>query len=142
MLKYIMYIIIFLCLCISAEAQKLNKDNLYADAICRLHKIQLQAQYLNTSDTLYVITNNINIEKKINMVSNKFPQLKTGESFPVYILNPMEMHKKRICVKFNICQLIQKPNSKRRIVSSGTFIFFYKVKKGKYYYCTYKNYGI
>ena len=59
------------------------------------------------------------------MISNDFPQLKIGESSPIYILNTMEFHSK-----------------KRRIVSSGCFIFYYKVKKGRYYYYSYKDYGI
>lgn len=85
MFKNITYVI-FLCFCISAKAQKLNKEDLYADAICRLHKIQLQASYLDSSDTLYIIPNDRNIKiKKINMISNDFPQLKIGESLPIYI---------------------------------------------------------
>ena len=142
MFKNITYVI-FLCFCISAKAQKLNKEDLYADAICRLHKIQLQASYLNSSDTLYIIPNDRNIKiKKINMISNDFPQLKIGESSPIYILNTMEFHSKKVCVLFNICQLIQESNTKRLIVSSGCFIFYYKVNKGRYYYYSYKDYGI
>lgn len=76
------------------------------------------------------------------MISNDFPQLKIGESLPIYILNTMESHRKKVCVLFNICQLIQESNTKRRIVSSGCFIFYYKVKKGRYYYYSYKDYGI
>ena len=142
MFKNITYVI-FLCFCISAKAQKLNKEDLYADAICRLYKIQLQASYLDPSDTLYIITNDKNINiKKINMISNDFPQLKIGESLPIYILNTMESHRKKVCVLFNICQLIQESNSKHRIVSSGCFTLYYKVKKGRYYYYGYKIYGI
>ena len=63
------------------------------------------------------------------MISNDFPQLKIGESSPIYILNTMEFHSKKVYVLFNICQLIQESNTKRRIVSSGCFIFYYKVKK-------------
>ena len=142
MFKNITYII-FLCFCISAKAQKLNKEDLYADAICRLYKIQLQASYLDPSDTLYIIPNDKNINiKKINMISNDFPQLKIGESLPIYIGNTMESHRKKVCVLFNICQLIQESNSKHRIVSSGCFTLYYKVKKGRYYYYSYKDYGI
>ena len=142
MFKNITYVI-FLCFCISAKAQKLNKEDLYADAICRLYKIQLQASYLDPSDTFYIIPNDKNINiKKINMISNDFPQLKIGESLPIYILNTMESHRKKVCVLFNICQLIQESNSKHRIVSSGCFTLYYKVKKGRYYYYGYKIYGI
>ena len=65
------------------------------------------------------------------MISNDFPQLKIGESLPIYIyiLNTMESHRKKVCVLFNICQLIQESNSKHRIVSSGCFTLYYKVKK-------------
>mgnify|MGYP000876192097 CR=1 FL=1 len=76
------------------------------------------------------------------MISNDFPQLKIGESLPIYILNTMESHRKKVCVLFNICQLIQESNSKHRIVSSGCFTLYYKVKKGRYYYYGYKIYGI
>ena len=142
MLKHVIYII-SLCFSISAEAQKLNKEVLYDDAICRLHKILLQASYLNTSDTLYIILNDKSIKvKKVNIISNDFPQLRVGESRSIYILDTMESHGKKLCIHFNICQLIQESISKRRIVSSGRFVFFYKLRKSKYYYYTYKEYGI
>ena len=142
MLKHFIYII-SLCFCISAEAQRLNKEVLYDDAICRLHKILLQASYLNTSDTLYIILNDKSIKvKKVNIISNDFPQLIVGESRSIYILDTMESHGKKLCIHFNICQLIQESILKRRIVSSGCFVFFYKVRKSKYYYYTYKDYGI
>ena len=63
MLKHFIYII-SLCFCRSAEAQRLNKEVLYDDVICRLHKILLQASYLNTSDTLYIILNDKSIKVK------------------------------------------------------------------------------
>ena len=56
MFKNITYVI-FLCFCISAKAQKLNKEDLYADAICRLHKIQLLYAYLQPIITQYFIDN-------------------------------------------------------------------------------------
>ena len=136
MFKNITYVI-FLCFCISAKAQKLNKEDLYADAICRLYKIQLQASYLDPSDTLYIILNDKSIKvKKVNIISNDFPQLRVGESRSIYILDTMESHGKKLCIHFNICQLIQESISKRRIVSSGCFVFFYKVCEGYYRYST------
>ena len=54
------------------------------------------------------------------MISNDFPQLKIGESSPIYILNTMEFHSKKVCVLFNICQLIQESNTKWKSHSTLT----------------------
>ena len=87
---------------------------------------------------------NINKEQgKINkLISFKIPFLRLGESSPVYKMNPyIVFGKNRAIVKINICQIICEKDEKR-IISSGTFVFYYRIKCVSYKLIKIENRGI
>ena len=112
-----------------------------------LYEKLLKDKVLSKNDTLYLILDekvNLNKEQgKINkMISFKIPSFKMGESSPVYKMNPyIVLGKNRAIVKINICQIICEKDEKR-IKSSGTFVFYYRIKGASYKLLKMENRGI
>lgn len=66
------------------------------------------------------------------MISFKVPFLRLGESSPIYKMNPYLIYKKnRVIIKINICQITHGKDG-MRIISSGTFVLYYRIKDGFY----------
>ena len=139
--------ILILCFCINSKAQCKSDYSIYENTISVLYEKLLKDKVLSKNDTLYLILDekvNLNKEQgKINkMISFKIPSLRMGESSPVYKINPyIVLGKNRAIVKINICQIICEKDEKR-IISSGTFVFYYRIKDGFYKLMKMENRGI
>ena len=139
--------ILTLCFYINVEAQCKSNKSIYGNAISVLYEKLLKDEVLEKTDTLYLILDEkvkLNKEQgKISkMISFKIPSLIMGESSPVYKMNPyIVLGKNRAIVKINICQIICEKDEKR-IISSGTFVFYYRIKEGFYKLMKMENRGI
>ena len=102
---------------------------------------------MEKTDTLYLILDekaNLNKEQdKISKnISFKVPFLRLGESSPIYKMNPYLIYKKnRVIIKINICQITHEKDG-MRIISSGTFVLYYRIKDGFYKLMKMENRGI
>ena len=75
-------------------------------------------------------------------ISFKIPFLRLGESSPIYKMNPYLIYKKnRVIIKINICQITHEKDG-MRIISSGTFVFYYRIKGVSYKLIKIENRGI
>ena len=129
--------ILTLCFCINSKAQCKSDHSIYENTISVLYEKLLKDKVLSKNDTLYLILDekvNLNKEQgKINkMISFKVPFLRLGESSPIYKMNPYLIYKKnRVIIKINICQITHGKDG-MRIISSGTFVLYYRIKDGFY----------
>lgn len=139
--------ILTLCFCINSKAQCKSDYSIYENTISVLYEKLLKDKVLSKNDTLYLILDekvNINKEQgKINkMISFKIPFLRLGESSPIYKMNPYLIYKKnRVIIKINICQIIHEKDG-MRIISSGTFVLYYRIKGVSYKLIKIENRGI
>lgn len=139
--------ILTLCLYINVEAQCKSNKSIYGNAISVLYEKLLKDEVLKKTDTLYLILDekvNLNKEQgKINkMISFKIPSLIMGESSRIYKMNPYLIYKKnRVIIKINICQITHGKDG-MRIISSGTFMLYYRIKDGFYKLMKMENRGI
>ena len=139
--------ILTLCFCINSKAQCKSDYSIYENTISVLYEKLLKDKVLSKNDTLYLILDekvNINKEQgKINkMISFKIPFLRLGESSPIYKMNPYLIYKKnRVIIKINICQITHEKDG-MRIISSGTFVFYYRIKGVSYKLIKIENRGI
>lgn len=139
--------ILTLCLCINSKAQCKSDYSIYENTISVLYEKLLKDKVLSKNDTLYLILDekvNINKEQgKINkMISFKIPFLRLGESSPIYKMNPYLIYKKnRVIIKINICQITHEKDG-MRIISSGTFVLYYRIKGVSYKLIKIENRGI
>lgn len=139
--------ILTLCFCINSKAQCKSDYSIYENTISVLYEKLLKDKVLSKNDTLYLILDekvNLNKEQgKINkMISFKIPALIMGESSPIYKMNPYLIYKKnRVIIKINICQITHGKDG-MRIISSGTFVLYYRIKDGFYKLMKMENRGI
>ncbi|MQN84052.1 hypothetical protein [Segatella copri] len=139
--------ILTLCFCINSKAQCKSDYSIYENTISVLYEKLLKDKVLSKNDTLYLILDekvNINKEQgKINkMISFKIPFLRLGESSPIYKMNPYLIYKKnRVIIKINICQITHEKDG-MRIISSGTFVLYYRIKGVSYKLIKIENRGI
>lgn len=139
--------ILTLCFCINSKAQCKSDYSIYENIISVLYEKLLKDKVLSKNDTLYLILDekvNINKEQgKINkMISFKIPFLRLGESSPIYKMNPYLIYKKnRVIIKINICQITHEKDG-MRIISSGTFVLYYRIKGVSYKLIKIENRGI
>ena len=139
--------ILILCFCINSKAQCKSDYSIYENTISVLYEKLLKDKVLSKNDTLYLILDekvNINKEQgKINkMISFKIPFLRLGESSPIYKMNPYLIYKKnRVIIKINICQITHEKDG-MRIISSGTFVLYYRIKGVSYKLIKIENRGI
>ena len=139
--------ILTLCFCINSKAQCKSDYSIYENTISVLYEKLLKDKVLSKNDTLYLILDekvNINKEQgKINkMISFKIPFLRLGESSPIYKMNPYLIYKKnRVIIKINICQITHGKDG-MRIISSGTFVLYYRIKGVSYKLIKIENRGI
>lgn len=139
--------ILTLCFCINSKAQCKSDYSIYENTISVLYEKLLKDKVLSKNDTLYFILDekvNINKEQgKINkMISFKIPFLRLGESSPIYKMNPYLIYKKnRVIIKINICQITHEKDG-MRIISSGTFVLYYRIKGVSYKLIKIENRGI
>ena len=102
-----------------------------------LYEKLLKDEVLEKTDTLYLILDekaNLNKEQdKISKnISLKVPFLRLGESSPIYKMNPYLIYKRnRVIIKINICQITHEKDG-MRIISSGTFVLYYRIKGVSY----------
>lgn len=102
---------------------------------------------MEKTDTLYLILDekaNLNKEhdKISKNISFKVPFLRLGESSPIYKMNPYLIYKKnRVIIKINICQITHEKDG-MRIISSGTFVLYYRIKGVSYKLIKIVNRGI
>ncbi len=135
-----------LCFCINAEAQYKNKNSIYGNTISVLYDKLLENGVLSKTDTLYIILNEgVDIDNKQDkidrIISFETPFLRNGESLPIYIINPCVIKKNSAIIIINICQIKRKKNE-LRIISSGTFVFYYEIICGFYKLIKIENRGI
>ena len=139
--------ILTLCFCINSKAQCKSDYSIYENTISVLYEKLLKDKVLSKNDTLYLILDekvNINKEQgKINkMISFKIPFLRLGESSPIYKMKPYLIYKKnRVIIKINICQITHEKDG-MRIISSGTFVLYYRIKGVSYKLIKIENRGI
>lgn len=139
--------ILTLCFCINSKAQCKSDYSIYENTISVLYEKLLKDKVLSKNDTLYLILDekvNLNKEQgKINkMISFKIPFLRLGESSPIYKMNPYLIYKKnRVIIKINICQITHEKDG-MRIISSGTFVLYYRIKGVSYKLIKIENRGI
>ena len=129
--------ILTLCFCINSKAQCKSDYSIYENTISVLYEKLLKDKVLSKNDTLYLILDekvNLNKEQgKINkMISFKIPSLIMGESSPIYKMNPYLIY---------ICQITHGKDG-MRIISSGTFVLYYRIKDGFYKLMKMENRGI
>ena len=139
--------ILTLCFCINSKAQCKSDYSIYENTISVLYEKLLKDKVLSKNDTLYLILDekvNLNKEQgKINkMISFKVPFLRLGESSPIYKMNPYLIYKKnRVIIQINICQITHEIDG-MRIISSGTFVLYYRIKGVSYKLIKIENRGI
>ena len=139
--------ILTLCFCINSKARCKSDYSIYENTISVLYEKLLKDKVLSKNDTLYLILDekvNLNKEQgKINkMISFKVPFLRLGESSPIYKMNPYFIYKKnRVIIKINICQITHEKDG-MRIISSGTFVLYYRIKGVSYKLIKIENRGI
>ena len=139
--------ILTLCFCINSKAQCKSDYSIYENTISVLYEKLLKDKVLSKNDTLYLILDektNLNKEQdKISKnISFKIPFLRLGESSPIYKMNPYLIYKKnRVIIKINICQITHGKDG-MRIISSGTFVLYYRIKDGFYKLMKMENRGI
>ena len=146
---YTMKILFILTLCfyINVEAQCKSNKSIYGNAISVLYEKLLKDEVLEKTDTLYLILDekaNLNTEQdKISKnISFKVPFLRLGESSPIYKMNPYLIYKKnRVIIKINICQITHEKDG-MKIISSGTFVLYYRIKGVSYKLIKIENRGI
>ena len=139
--------ILTLCFYINVEAQCKSNKSIYGNAISVLYEKLLKDEVLEKTDTLYLILDEkVKLNKEQDKISKnisfKVPFLRMGESSPVYKMNPyIVLGKNRAIVKINICQIICEKDEKR-IISSGTFVLYYRIKGVSYKLIKIENRGI
>lgn len=129
--------------CQLMEAQCRTKQIDYTEIVEAMYNRLIADSLLASSDTFYIIPNDSCIKiKESKKISSRYPQLKKGESCPIYMLNRAKYLKKIIEVTISISQILRESDSSYIIISSGSMNFYYIKKRGKYCLIKYKMFGI
>ena len=134
--------ILTLCFYINVEAQCKSNKSIYGNAISVLYEKLLKDEVLEKTDTLYLILDEkASLNKEQDKISKNI-SLRLGESSPIYKMNPYLIYKKnRVIIKINICQITHEKDG-MRIISSGTFVLYYRIKGVSYKLIKIENRGI
>ena len=109
-----------------------------------------ESQYIVPNGVSYnsylILDEKANLNKEQDKISKnisfKVPFLRLGESSPIYKMNPYLIYKKnRVIIKINICQITHEKDG-MRIISSGTFVLYYRIKGVSYKLIKIENRGI
>ena len=139
--------ILTLCFCINSKAQCKSDYSIYENTISVLYEKLLKDKVLSKNDTLYLILDEkVNLNKEQDKISTnisfKVHFLRLGESSPIYKMNPYLIYKKnRVIIKINTCQITHEKDG-MRIISSGTFVLYYRIKGVSYKLIKIENRGI